>query len=155
MKAVNDKALADNAGLMPSQAALAEVAGARTNKVEASTLSQDAAILIEAGKLDLAEADLKKALQLDPQSAAANFYLGQLKDARYRISSQAEEQRVRDDILKVTDAWEPSTAGSKLPVPNPYNGTNLIWTSKGRQAIISKLNTIRFDSVQVRRAAPE
>ena len=28
-------------------------------------------------------------------------------------------QRVRDDILKVTDAWEPSTAGSKLRVRNP------------------------------------
>ncbi len=53
----------------------------------------------------------------------------------------------RRAMLAVADAWERPTQGGKLPVPNPNNGTNLIWTSKGRQNIIRKLHTIKFDTV--------
>jgi hypothetical protein len=36
---------------------------------------------------------------------------------------------------------------SSMPQPNPYARTNLIHTGKGRQAIVSKMERIRLDTV--------
>lgn len=147
MKAENDKTLNELAGLIPSKDALQQAAVAKTNNVDSNTLVQDAAVLMEAGKLDEADAKLKEALQLNPENRAAYYYLDLVKEHRYRIGSQRQETTNREKMLDVTRAWENPTKGRLLPVPNPYNSTNLIYTGKGRQAIIAKLGLIRFDSV--------
>ena len=148
MKKANDKLLAENAGLYPSKEALAQVAAAKTNKVDSNTLVHDAAILLEAGKLDEADAKLKEAVRLDQQNRAAYYYMDLVKEARFRISSQRHESANRDAMLKVSQAWEAPTKAALLPVPNPYASTNLIYTGRGRQAIVAKLGMIRFDTVQ-------
>lgn len=148
LKAKTDKVIAENKGLWPSKEALAQVKVAHTNSVESNTLVHDAAILLEAGQLDAADAKLNEALKLDEGNRAAYYYRDLVTEARYRLSSQRHEKANRDKMLDVSRAWEEPTQGAKLPVPNPYNGTNLIYTSKGRQAIMAKLNLIKFDSVQ-------
>ena len=117
MKAANDKILAENAGLMPSKDALQEVASSRTNHVESNTLVQDAAVLLEAGKLDEADAKLKEAIRLNPQNRAAYYYSDLVKEHRFRISSQRHESSNRQKMLEVSQAWEPSTKAAGLPVP--------------------------------------
>jgi len=148
LKAKTDKVIAENQGLWPSKEALAQVKVARTNDVESNTLVHDAAIFLEAGQLDAADAKLKEAVRLDASNKAAYYYMDLVKEARFRISSQRHEQANRDKMLEVSRAWEEPTQAAKLPVPNPYNSTNLIYTSKGRQGIMAKLNLIKFDQVQ-------
>ncbi|MBE0543915.1 MAG: hypothetical protein IH623_21440 [Verrucomicrobia bacterium] len=50
---------------------------------EAAALVQTGKAFLEAGKLDEAEADLKKALSIDPNHIAAFYYLSLEKEARY------------------------------------------------------------------------
>ena len=50
-------------------------------------------------------------------------------------------------MVQIEQAWSEPVKRDALPVPNPYAHTNLIYTSKGRQAIISKLDRIRLDNV--------
>lgn len=147
-KAVNDRTLAERRGLDPSPAALEQVAGAKKEKVDANTLVQDGRVLLEAGKLDAADAKLNAALKLDPSNRGAFYYKELVKEYRYQVSQNKQNQDSRKAMLEVADAWERPTKGGLLPVPNPYNGTNTIYTGKGRQAIVHKLNTIKFDTVQ-------
>ena len=96
-------------------------------KVEASRLVRDGRMLYEMGKLDQAEAKLKEALKEDPQNQVALYYLN--------LVSEAKSGR----------AW--AQLPDKSPLPNPYARSNLVHASQGRQAIISKLDRIRLDSV--------
>ena len=51
-------------------------------------------------------------------------------------------------MVQVEKAFEkPVNRGLLLPVPNPYALTNLVHTGTGREAIYSKLDRIRLDSV--------
>ncbi len=52
-----------------------------------------------------------------------------------------------DRMVDVEKAWEKPKPNTSLPSPNPYANTNLIYTGSGRQAIISKLDRIRLDTV--------
>jgi tetratricopeptide (TPR) repeat protein len=100
------------------------------NLVEAATLVQDGKVLLEMGKLDQAEAKLRKALDLDPQNNAAAYYLSLVHEARLNVAT-----------LNVATSRRGSDAQTMVH-------TNLIYTSKGRQATASKLNSIRLNSVQ-------
>jgi general secretion pathway protein D len=143
-----EKILAEKAGQIPSDAAIEQAAMARTNRIEAATLVQDGRILLEAGKLDEAEAKLKAAIKQDPANRPAFYYLSLLKERRYAIAEGKREQDSKSGIVEVGDAWQRPVSREALPWPNPYLNTNLIYTSKGRQAIVSKLDRIRMDNVQ-------
>ncbi|HEY5505847.1 MAG TPA: hypothetical protein VIK28_11870, partial [Sedimentisphaerales bacterium] len=95
-----------------------------SNKVDVTTLVQDGKLLFEMGKLDQAEAKLRKALDLDPLNNAAAYYFNLVHEARFNV---ATSRRGSDAQTMVH--------------------TNLIYTSKGRQAIASKLDRIHLDSI--------
>jgi len=96
-------------------------------RIKASTLVHDGKLLYELGKLDEAESKLKLALKTDPRNEAAYYYLNLVSEAKSRRASPIKREL--------------------LPVPNPYNRSNLIHNSLGRQAIITKLDRIRLESV--------
>jgi general secretion pathway protein D len=94
----------------------------------ANTLARDGKLLYEIGKLDEAESKLKLALKEDPQNQAALYYLTLVSQTRF---AQAN----------------PSGLRKLLPVPNSNVHTNLVYTGQGRQAIVTKLDRIRLESV--------
>ena len=51
-------------------------------------------------------------------------------------------------MVEVVNYWDPNLNKNNLPVANPVASTNLVHTSKGRQAIISKLDRIVLDEVE-------
>jgi general secretion pathway protein D len=95
----------------------------------ANTLAQDGKLLYEMGKLDEAESKLKLALKEDPQNQAAQYYLSLVSQARI---ARANPNQIRRELL---------------PVPNPKAHSNLVYTGQGRQAIMTKLDRIRLESV--------
>lgn len=154
MQATNEKILADQRGLMPTPEALAVLAQVKTNRMDANTLVQDAAVMIEAGKLDEADAKIQQALKLDAHNKAAMFYMDLIKEQRYRQGAQRRDQDNRKKILQVEDTWETPHKGQALPQPNPYNRSTAVNTGKGRQAIVKKLASIRFDTLPFSDSVP-
>ena len=75
----------------------------------------------EMGKLDEAEAKLKEAGHLDPRNQAVDYYLNLIREAR---SKGALEKGY--------------TAGTT-------QRTNIVWTGRGRQILVSKLDKIHID----------
>jgi len=144
----NEKLRVASEGRMPSEDALQELPKAAADRVHANTMVQNGKVLYEAGKYDLAEAQLNQAIKIDPGNKAAYYYLDLIKDQRYRDQSQAREKWSKQMMLDVSKAWGDPVKRESLPVPNPYAQTNLVHTSKGRQAIYSKLDRIRLDSVK-------
>ena len=144
----NDKLLAEQRGLIPSPAVSEQIPAVQNQKFEAATLVQDGKLLYEMGRLDEAEAKLRKGIQLDPANASAYYYLDLLRDARYSLSLRTAEADSRGRIVEVEKAWEQPVKREMLPVPNPYARTNFVFTGKGRQLIVSKLDRIRLDTVQ-------
>lgn len=69
-------------------------AGTSNQRTEAAKLVQSGRLLQEAGNLDDAEADLRKASTLDPQNRAAAYYLDLIKETRQRqAAAQARSAR--------------------------------------------------------------
>ncbi len=99
-------------------------------------------------KLDEAEAKLKLALKQDPHNEAGLYYLNLVSEAKYLRASKIHEVTMRQDLRVVEQAWANPVKRELLPVPNPYARTNLVHTGQGRQAIITKLDRIRLDSVK-------
>src|SRR4030095_10533186 len=83
----------------------------------------------------------------DPENRSAFYYLNLVKEGRYGEAERRREQDSRRAIVTVEQAWAIPTKRDVLPVPNPYATTNLIFTGKGRQAIVSKLDRIRLDTL--------
>jgi beta-lactamase regulating signal transducer with metallopeptidase domain len=102
-------------------------------KAETRTLVQDGKLLYEMGKLDEADAKLKLALKEDPNNKTALYYLKLVADAKHP---------------RATELHKANTRPESLPVPKPFPRTNLVYTSQGRQTLISKLDRIRLDSVK-------
>ncbi|MDW8309358.1 MAG: hypothetical protein RMK20_08285, partial [Verrucomicrobiales bacterium] len=143
----NDQLIEEQKGLRPTTAAIERAKTAQKERIEANTLVQDARLLLESGKLDEAEAKLKQAVQLDPENRAAYYYLSLLKEKRFAEADRRRNQDSRQSIVEVQQEWAKPVKRELLPVPNPYATTNLVHTGKGRQAIISKLDRIRIETV--------
>ena len=77
--------------------------------------------------MDEAEAELQKALAVDPTNQAALYYLGLIKQSKVEAPVES--------------------ASNTKPAPNPFARTNRIYTSPQREAIYKKLNTIMFDKI--------
>ncbi|MEK7706727.1 MAG: hypothetical protein AAB380_01870, partial [Verrucomicrobiota bacterium] len=141
----NEKMLADQRGRRPTAAAVERAAATQIEKTEAATMVQDGRLLLELGKLDEAETKLKQAMNLDPENRAAFYYLSLVKEAHYSEADRRRDQDSKEGLVKVEQEWAYPVRRELLPVPNPYATNNLIYTGKGRQAIVSKLDRIRLD----------
>jgi beta-lactamase regulating signal transducer with metallopeptidase domain len=98
-----------------------------SSKRRAAQLVQDGKLLYEMGKLDEAEAKLKLARKEDPENDAAYYYLNLVSEARYHTAINER------DSLSKTNLWA---------------RTNVIFTGRGRQIIVSKLDRIRLAEVK-------
>jgi type II secretory pathway component GspD/PulD (secretin)/tetratricopeptide (TPR) repeat protein len=145
-KTGNEKLLAEQRGAIPSEEVRSQVPAVLEEKVKASTLVRDGKLFYEMSKLDEADAKLKQALQIDPHNEAALYYLNLVSEAKFAQAAKAHEVTMRQDIRAVEQAWANPVSRELLPKPNLYARTNLVHTGQGRQAIITKLDRIRFDS---------
>ena len=146
-KAENARIRAQMAGLMPSQDTIARLPEAHNDRVTASTHVQNGKVLFEAGKFDEAEAQLNQAIKIDPSNSAAYTYLNIIREQRHKQENANRESWSKERLLEVDRAWNPPLKRDALLSPNPLLGSNIVYTSKGRQAIYSKLDRIRLDSL--------
>jgi general secretion pathway protein D len=146
-KAENARIRATMTGLMPSQDTIARLPEAHNDRVTASTHVQNGKVLFEAGKFDEAEAQLNQAIKVDPANTAAHTYLNIIREQRHKQENAKRETWSKERLLEVDRAWNPPVKREALASPNPILGSNIIYTSKGRQAIHSKLNRIVIDSL--------
>ncbi len=123
-------------------------ATSQTNRVDLATLVKNGKFYYEANRLDEAEDTLSRAIQLDPSSVAANYYLRLVKEKRQsEDATRQSEFAAANALLQVEQSWNVEQRnGQLIPRPNEFNRTNLIYTTKGRQNILSKLDRIRIDS---------
>jgi tetratricopeptide (TPR) repeat protein len=143
----NNKLLEEQRGRIPTDAAMERVRQVANDVINAATLVQDGKLLFEIGKLDEAEAELKKAIAIDPENKAAFNYLSLVKEARYAEAERRREQSSKKKIVDIVQDWQEPATRETLPIPNPYARTNLIHTSPSRQAIVRKLDLIHMDKV--------
>ena len=136
----NKKNLDLTAGHMPHQELVNQIPAWHTNEINVATTVQDGKLLYEAGRLDEAEATLKEALRLDPGNVAATQYLKLVEERRMADATRHSELHSGHALLEVEKAWDVEQRNGKLePRPNNFNRTNLVYTSAGRQAIMSGL----------------
>jgi len=148
LKSANEKLLTQQRGTIPSEDVTSQVPAIVEERVRASTLVHDGKLLYEMGKLDEADAKLKLALKEDPHNEAALYYLNLTSQAKFTQAAKLHEVTMRQDIRAVEQAWANPVKRELLLVPNAYARTNLIHTGQGRQAIMTKLDRIRLDTVQ-------
>jgi tetratricopeptide (TPR) repeat protein len=146
-KKQNDQMIAALRGKVPDDTTLQQVPAIENEKTDADTLVRDGQMLYEMGKLEEAEVKLRQALKLDPDNKGAFYYLKLVKQANYERSENVHAVDDANRMAQVAKAWEVPTGKLQLPVPNPYASSNLVHTGPGREAIVNKLERIRFDSV--------
>jgi tetratricopeptide (TPR) repeat protein len=144
-KKQNDEMIVAMKGQIPSAAAVEQASQIAGQKVDAGTYVQDGRLLYEMGKLDDAEIKLNQALALNPDNPAAYYYLNLIEQARFARESAQHNVDTQKRMAKVEKQWILPT--SKLTSSNPYATNTLIYTGPGRQAIVSKLDHIRLDTV--------
>jgi predicted Zn-dependent protease len=147
LKSAVDKSLKEMEGRIPSDPALEQASLARKDKIEAATMVQDGRILLEAGKLDDAEAKLKAAIKQDPSNHAAFYYLSLVKERRHAIAEGKREQNSKSAIVEVGAAWSGRYRATRCPSQSVSQYEPDLH-EQGRQAIVSKLDRIRMDNVQ-------
>jgi len=146
LKRKNDELRIANAGRMPDEATLSKGPGIYTNAVQAAVYVQNGKFYFENGKLEEAEAQLRQAVKLDPANRAAHHYLTLVQDKRNRNAITRRADSNNERLVQVEEAWNPPVKRD-LPVPNMMARTNLVNTSKGRQRIYNKLDTIVMGEV--------
>lgn len=145
----NQRLLDAQAGTIPSQPLIEQIPTWRTNEIRVATMVQDGKLLYEAGKLDEAEETLRRAYAEDPSNVAAYHYLQAILQKRHADSSRQTELGASEDLLRVEKAWTANTRSGELtPHPNLFARTNLVYTGKGRQLILAKLDRIHVDTVK-------
>jgi len=118
-KADNDQRLADMVGKLPSEQALATIPDTRAAQTQAATMVQDGKLMFEMGKLDEAEAILKKASELNPDNEGAFYYLSLIREARYGRFQKKRSVTTKDRLLEVEQAWERPVSNLPLVTPTP------------------------------------
>lgn len=146
LKAKNDELRLANAGRRPPEADIAALPAIYTNQVQSAELAQAGKLYFEAGRYDLAEAKLRQALKLDPSNTGADYYLKLVLDKKMVAGENALDVYGREAILAVETSY-PQPKNNTLPVPNPFARTNVVRTSKQRERIFHKLDTIVLGDV--------
>jgi type II secretory pathway component GspD/PulD (secretin) len=137
----------EQTGRVPSPDVVARVPGFEKQKIDVATKVQNAKLLYEMGKYDEAEVILNQVMKDDPSNRSAPYYLDLIKEARYMDKARLREAVAKSSTVEVENAWIPPTKQESLPVPNPMMSNTLVYTSPGRQRILTKLDSILFDSV--------
>jgi Flp pilus assembly secretin CpaC/tetratricopeptide (TPR) repeat protein len=155
MKLANDRALDGLRGRLPSQAVRDLAPEVERLREQVGELVQDGKLLYEMGRLNEAEAKLQEAFRLDPNNAAAEYYLKLIGETRYSYGARAREVMVKEKIVEMERAWLPPTTHQDLPAPNPMartyvGGTDItpIATGPGRHALQEKLHRIILDEIE-------
>ncbi|HWY78615.1 MAG TPA: hypothetical protein VN281_23575, partial [Verrucomicrobiae bacterium] len=144
-KKENQRLLDAQAGTVPGPDTTALIPTWHSNEVRVATMVQDGKLLFEAGKLDDAEVKLTQAYKEDPQNTAANYYLEMIAEKRTADASRRVDLQGRQGLMQVEKAWDVPLRGEMRQNPNIFNRTNLVYTTKGRQNILSKLERIHLD----------
>jgi general secretion pathway protein D len=144
----NDKLVAANIPKNPSPEVKVEIPKIYAQRATNMSRVTDARLLFEAGRMDEAETTLKQAIKEDPQNRAAFYYLELIQEERYKRASEQRAVDSRRELVQVEQDWATPVSRDSLPQPNPYARSELIHTSKGRQAIVAKLDQIRMDTVK-------
>ncbi|HEY3863688.1 MAG TPA: hypothetical protein VGO59_17570 [Verrucomicrobiae bacterium] len=148
LKAVIAQRQAEQLGKVPSPDVLARLPSMERQKIDIATRVQNGKFLYEMGKYADAEAILDQVIKDDPSNRTAPYYLDLIKEARYMDDARKREQSNKSGIGEVEASWIKSEKRKELPVPNSMYNTNLVYTSPGRQRILSKLDAIMFDRVE-------
>lgn len=143
----NDKEIRAQRGTIPDADTLAIVPIVQNEKINASTLAHDGQLLFEMGKLEQAEIKLREAKKLDSENAAARYYLNLIEERRFRRATADHELLEKQKIVDVAKEWLEPTKRELLPIPNMMARTNIVYSNKGRQDILSKLEHIRLNQV--------
>ena len=146
-KMSNDRMVDLARGKTPSSGAIEAAKAAHEENIQTAQLVQDGKLMFQLGKLDEAELKMNTALDRDPNNQAALYYLSLIKQGRIKQVVDARNVTSMKRMVDVEKGWADNDARKRLPVPNPYAGTNMIHTSSQRQALYEKLNNIQFDKV--------
>ena len=141
----NDKLLGEFKNKMPSDEVQRMVPGIMASKNKAARLVQDGKLLYEMGKLDDAEIKLKEARKEDPENQGAYYYLNLIREARFHTALNERDIDSREKLVDIEQKWATDRSGEQLGRANPWARTNLIFTGRGRQIIVSKLDRIRLN----------
>src|SRR5664280_301239 len=143
----NKRMMEAQRGKVPSIATQEQIPAIESDKIQAATYIQDGRLLFQMGKLDEADAKLKQAMRLDPANKTAEYYATLVEQSRARVALGKKNIDDQKRLVQVEQAWEDPVKRELLPWPNPMVHTNLIYTGKGRQAILTKLDRIHLDTV--------
>ena len=148
LKAEIDKRTVEMQGTVPSPELVKTIPDIQKEKIEVATQVQNAKLLYEMGKYDRAELILIHVIKEDPDNKTAPYYLDLVKEAKFAANARAREAVAKTAILNVEKEWiPPPNKTESLPIPNPMAHTNLVYTSEGRQKILSKLERIHLNEV--------
>ena len=147
------KIVEQQAGRRPDEASIAQLSKGHESNVEAGTLVQNGKLLYEAGMLEEADKQLRRAAKLDPDNKAAFYYMELIREKRFDREQMKNSADSKDKMLEVSRAWVTEPSRELLPVPNPYARTNMVLTSKGRQAALCEAGEDSPGSGHVRRVA--
>src|SRR5665213_22451 len=142
-----DKRIVDQRGSVPSPDLIKTIPVFQKEKVDIGTKLQNAKLLYEMGRYDDAEITLKQVIKLDPSNKTAAYYMDLVQEARFAANARARDASSKASLDAVEHAWILPNKQEGLPIPNPMAMTNLVYTSEGRQAILSKLERIRLNEV--------
>jgi general secretion pathway protein D len=134
-------------GRVPSPDVIKRAPSLEKERIDIATRVQNAKFLYEMGKYDEAEVILVQVVKDDPANRSAPYYLDLIKEARYMDRARRRESGVKSSIGDVEADWIDTRKRDNLPVPNPMWDTNLVYTTKGRQQIRSKLDAITLNEV--------
>ncbi|MGI8965539.1 MAG: hypothetical protein ACR2H1_05550, partial [Limisphaerales bacterium] len=146
LKIENDKAIIAQRGTLPSPEAIATIPDRQQEILRAATLAQDGKLFYEMGKLPEADKKLKEAYKLDPENRVALYYLSLLKERGFVHEHNQRELMAKEALVQVEKEWNPSIKREALPFPNPVTHTPQVFSSPGRQQIMSKLDKIRMNA---------
>ena len=148
LKAEIDKRTVDMQGTSPSPELVKTKHEIEKEKVDVATQVQNAKLLYEMGKYTNSEAILKQVLKEDPSNKTAPYYLDLVKEALFAANARAREAVAKNSIATVEKAWIPPAKGDSLPIFSQSMAyTNKIYTTEGRQNILSKLEHMRINEV--------
>jgi hypothetical protein len=125
----------------------AAVPGLVEERVKAATLVQDAGSFLKQANWTKPSGASSRPIKIDPQNQPAYYYANLINEARFNIANHRRDVSPARALLKSKRPGKPAQP-RQASRSQPYARTNLIYTSKGRQAIHAKLDRIRMDSVR-------
>src|SRR6185312_209158 len=144
---INNQHIEATLGTRPSRPAVERAKVIHQEDIDTSQLIQDGKLLYQLGRSDEAELKFQQALDRDPNNSSALYYLSLCKQKTAEQAVNARSVTSMNRMVQVEKQWADNDARLKLPVPNPYAATNMIYTSPQRQQIYDKLNSIMFDKI--------